>query len=109
MSLPWSDPEADPLRDIQEFMREAERQVRTSYDDMSWVIAPNLRHAMAWAYRNGVPPWQWQYLNSPAGLSGLHAGTVVVVNGGWPGDPGPWEAHLHVLEATGVTVSRAST
>ena len=108
MSAPWWHPEASPLADIQEFKRAAERETHT-LGDMFWVTAPSLRHAMVWAYRNGVPPWQWQYLNSPEGLNGLRAGTVVVVNGGWPGDPEPWEAHLRVLEATGVAVSRAST
>lgn len=109
MSVPWGSPAADPLADIRAFMRRAEEQARAARDDMFWVAAPNLRQAAVWAHQNGVPLWQMQYLQSPAGLDGLRGGTVVVVNGGWPGDPEPWEAVLRVLEATGTAVRREVT
>lgn len=109
MSVPWGSPGANPLADIRAFVRKAGEQARVTHDDMFWVAAPSLRQAMTWAHRNGVPLWQVQYLNSPAGLYGLRAGTVVVVNGGWPGDPEPWEAYLRALAATGVAVQRAVT
>lgn len=109
MSAPWWHPEANPLADIRAILRKIEEQDRAAYADMFWVAAPNLRQAMEWARRSGVSFRQMQYLNSPAGLYGLRDGTVVVVNGGWPGDPEPWEAHLRVLAATGVSVQRAVT
>jgi hypothetical protein len=104
MSAPWWHPEANPLRDIQEFVRVVEEPL-----PVIRVVAPNLRHAQVWARRSGVAPGEWQYVHDPAELLGLRDGIVVVVNGLQLANGVAWATELRVLEAVGVMVLRQRT